>query len=261
VDGTLINSEGDITQENLQALARAGESGVQISLCTGRSVKSCRRYIDILGLDSYHVFFDGAVVSSPSTGELVYAEMIEPLLVREMIGFSEENDIDIEVSTIDQYFTRRETWSTDVKRRYFDINTEIGDLTGIWDREKIVRGDLIITGESEHKKAGLFMDYFKGRLQFTEAHTPRYPDVTFINATARGMSKGKALEALAAHLGVSLNEVMAVGDWLNDISLLSTAGLGIAMGNAHEELKKVADYVTLDVEEHGLAEAIKRFLL
>ena len=74
-------------------------------------------------------------------------------------------------------------------------------------------------------------------------------------------TKGKALEKLAYHLGFSLAEVVAVGDGSNDISLLSTAGLGIAMGNAHEEVKKVADHITLNVEEHGLAAAIKRFLV
>ena len=63
---------------------------------------------------------------------------------------------------------------------------------------------------------------------------PTFPEVTFNNILAPGTSKGMALEALAAYLGMSLAEVMAVGDGKNDISLLSTAGLGIAMGNAHE---------------------------
>jgi Cof subfamily protein (haloacid dehalogenase superfamily) len=261
VDGTLINSEGEITPGNLHALERARDSGVHIALCTGRSVTSCRRYLERLGLDSYHIFFDGAVVGSPSTGRHIYAEAIEPPLVREMIEFAAANDIDIELSTVDRYFSPRETWSTDIKRRYFDIETFIGDLTGLWEREKIVRGDLIIRTGPEKEKAGRFTRYFDGRLQFTEAHTPRYPDVTFINATALGMSKGRALEALAAHLGISLGEVMAVGDWLNDIPLLRTAGLGVAMGNAHEELKKIADYVTGDVEDDGLAAAVDKFLL
>jgi len=75
------------------------------------------------------------------------------------------------------------------------------------------------------------------------------------------VSKGKALETLAAHLGVGMSEVMAVGDGTNDISLLGAAGLAVAMGNAPEEVKAVADYVTLDVEQSGLAAAVNRFLL
>ena len=82
-----------------------------------------------------------------------------------------------------------------------------------------------------------------------------------MNIIAPGTSKGEALKALAGYLEVSLDEVVAVGDWVNDISLLSTAGLGIAMGNAHEDLKAIADHVTLSVDDHGLAAAIREYLL
>ena len=75
------------------------------------------------------------------------------------------------------------------------------------------------------------------------------------------MSKGEALKALASHLGITLTEVIAIGDGMNDIPRLSLAGLGIAMGNAPAEVKAVADYTTLDVEYGGLAAAIERFLL
>jgi len=68
------------------------------------------------------------------------------------------------------------------------------------------------------------------------------------------------LEALASHLGVSLTEVVAVGDGTNDISLLTSAGLAIAMGNAPDEVKAVADHVTLDVDHSGLAAAVNQFL-
>ena len=62
-------------------------------------------------------------------------------------------------------------------------------------------------------------------------------------------------------MGISLTEVVAVGDGPNDNSLLSSAGLAIAMGDAPDELKAIADYVTLDVDHNGLAQAIKKFLL
>ena len=71
---------------------------------------------------------------------------------------------------------------------------------------------------------------------------------------------GKALEALAVPLGITLAEVIAIGDGVNDISLLSAAGLAVAMGNAPDEVKKVADYVTLDAGHNGVAAAIDKFL-
>ena len=78
---------------------------------------------------------------------------------------------------------------------------------------------------------------------------------------APDVSKGTALEALASFLGIPLTEVMAIGDGGNDIPLLSSAGLAVAMGNASDELKAVADYITLDVDHNGVAAAISKFLL
>ena len=77
----------------------------------------------------------------------------------------------------------------------------------------------------------------------------------------RGVSKGKALRALTAHLGLSESEVMAIGDGNNDLSLISSVGLGVAMANATPELKAAARHVTLSVEESGVAAAVRRFLL
>jgi len=93
------------------------------------------------------------------------------------------------------------------------------------------------------------------------AKSSGYPDVDFFNIVAPEVSKGKALRALASHLGISLDEVIAIGDGPNDISLLDSVGLAIAMGDADDELKVIADYITLDVDHNGLAVAINKFLL
>ena len=90
---------------------------------------------------------------------------------------------------------------------------------------------------------------------------PARPDIRLVNIIKDDVSKGKALMALCSHLRLNLEEVVAIGDGANDISLLATAGLAIAMQNAPPELKAVADYVTADIAHNGFAQAVQKYLL
>ena len=135
------------------------------------------------------------------------------------------------------------------------------DFSGIWERERLRKAELLVHNPEEEAKARLFQDEFASSLRFSIARTPAYADVKFINIIDPEVSKGTALKALASHLGVQVSEVIAIGDGTNDISLLSAAGLAVAMGNAPDEVKEVADHVTLDVDHSGLAAAIEKFLV
>jgi Cof subfamily protein (haloacid dehalogenase superfamily) len=261
IDGTLIDRYGDVSAQNLEALALARHAGVQVSLSTGRSLRSCLGIIEKLSLGSYHIFFDGALVSGPDLAGEIYTRLISPPVVRQMIDFSRRHGLTLDLYSATHYFAEHETWSTEAHRKFFGIEPTLGDFNQLNERERIIKGGLAITNPEEEAALEAFIKYFAGRLHVSRVKVPTFPDVTFINIVAPGTSKGIALEALAAHLGIPLDEVAAVGDGQNDISLLDTAGLAIAMGNAHEELKKIADHITLSVEEHGLAAAIKKFLV
>jgi hypothetical protein len=260
IDGTLVNGRGEISAEDIKALARVRDLGVQISLSTGRGLQASLRLINQLSPDGYHISFDGALVSHPRRGEEVYAQPIAPALVREMAEVAQRCDVDLELFTVDGYFAQRESWSTDAHRRFFGVYPTIIDLDQLWEKERIIKGGLVATTPEELARARDFCRHFEQRLHFSWAKTPAFPKVDFINILAPGVSKGKALEALARHLGISLDEVIAVGDGANDLSLLTSAGLGIAMGNAPKQLKAVADQVTLDVDHSGLAAALERLL-
>jgi Cof subfamily protein (haloacid dehalogenase superfamily) len=261
IDGTLISRDENVSPENREALALARNSGIQVTLSTGRSLKSSVPIIEQLSLDSYHIFFDGALVSTPDQDNELYAQPIRKTVVRQMIEFAHSHDIDLELFSTTHYFSERETWSTGAHRQFFSVAPIIGEFTGLWEQERIIKGGLVVMNPQEEASATSFGNHFADSLYFSRVRTPAFPDVTFVNILAPNTSKGIALQALVSHLGISLAEVVAVGDGKNDVSLLSTAGLGIAMGNAHDETKKVADHITLDVEQHGLAAAIREFLV
>ncbi|MFC1897013.1 Cof-type HAD-IIB family hydrolase [Chloroflexota bacterium] len=261
IDGTLLDKNGVISAEDRNALAEVSNLGVQVSLSTGRVAKACSSIINQLSLDSYHIFFDGALVSDPNQGKEIYVRPIDKMVVKQAVEFAHLNGINLEFYSADHYFVEQETWASDIRRDFYRTPPNVVDITKLWQEERIIKGVLTLLSPEEKARAELLYLQFKDTISFSLTKTPAYPEVDFINVLAPDVSKGKASGALASFLGIPLAEVMAMGDGPNDISLLSSVGLGIAMGDAPDELKAIADYVTLDVDHNGLAEAIKKFLL
>jgi Cof subfamily protein (haloacid dehalogenase superfamily) len=261
IDGTLLNIDNTISDIDKKALNDVAASGTMVSLSTGRVVQATLRFLDQLHLDGYHVFFDGALVYNPEKKEEVYVDPIPPELISEMIDYSRAVGLDFDLYSITRFFAERETWATDIRRDFFKLNATIVDFREIQDTERFIKGTLVVSSPEDKLKANGFCEHFKDRLSFSWTITPAYPDVDFINILASDVSKGKALRSLTSFLGISTDEVAAIGDGKNDISLLSSAGLAIAMDNAPDELKAIADHVTLDVGRQGVAAAVKRYLL
>jgi len=261
IDGTLLDKNGVISAEDRKALTRVCDLGLPVSLSTGRVVTACSEIISQLSLDGYHIFFDGALVSNPNNGEEVYAQPLDKMAVKQAVEFAHLNEINMEFYSATHYFAERETWSTDIRREFFGIEPTTVDFTNLWQWERIIKGTLTVRSAEERAKANRFCLHFEDTFNFSRTKSPAYPEVDFINVLAPGVSKRKALEALASHLGIPMGEIVAIGDGTNDLPLLSAVGLAIAMDNAPDEVKAVADYITLDVDHSGLAAAIKKFLL
>ncbi|MFC2012669.1 Cof-type HAD-IIB family hydrolase [Chloroflexota bacterium] len=264
VDGTLLGQDGAVSAEDREALARVAAMGIKISLSTGRTLLSSRSIIDQLSLDGYHILFDGALIVDPVRNEEVLAQTISKELVREAVKFAHQKDINLELFSATRYFIERESWASDIRRNYFNIQPTLVDFTDIWERERIIKGTIAVHNPEEKAQAEMFSRQFKDSLsdlRFSWTATPAYPKVDFINIVALGVSKGTALKALTSHLKIPLSAVMAIGDERNDIPLLTEAGLAVAMENALDEVKAVADYVTLDVDHSGVAAAVNKFLL
>ncbi len=261
IDGTLVGSEGTVSAEDGEALAQASDLGIQVSLSTGRVPNASLSIINQLSLDGVHIFCDGALVSNPAQSREVYVQPLDKSIVREAIEFARASDMYLELYSATHYFIEQETWATQIHRQFFGLEPKVVDFTKLWKRERIIKAELMTATPQEVAKARGFYVQFDGRLHFSRVRTPAYPGVEFINVVDLEVSKGKALEALVSHLGVSMSEVMAVGDGVNDIPLLSVAGLAVAMDNAPAEVKTAAHYITLGVDRSGLATAIKKFLL
>lgn len=260
VDGTLVDKHGRISEEDKRAIARLSSSGVRVSLCTGRIVKACAPIIQELKLEnSLHIFFDGALIYNMVSMRELYARPLEPELVREAVEFSRKNNTYLELYSRDTFFAEETNWSDEVHRKFFRVEPKLVDFSGIWERERILKAEMVRHNEKEAVKVKLFQDAFDGRFRFSIARAPAYPEIDFINIVNPAVSKGEALRMLAAELGVHRSETIAIGDGLNDIPLLQAAGVAVAMGNAFPEVKEVVQYTTDDIEHHGVASAIAFF--
>jgi len=260
IDGTLVGRDGTISVPDKAALQKARDGGIKVSLCTGRAVRSCQPVFRELALDGFHIFFDGALVTDPEHRVELYSRRLDPAVLDDAAGFARAQGLHLELYSGDDCFVESPTPFSAMRRDYFSIEPVVCTFDGLLHRAPIMKAGFIAGSPAEVEKARLFQEEFRGRLSFTQAFSPAFPDLVFINIVAPGVSKGEALEFLAGYLGVPLVRVMAIGDGENDIPLLRRAGLSVAMAGSSPEVKAAAGYVTLALADSGVSAALSRFL-
>ena len=120
--------------------------------------------------DQYHIFFDGALVATINGDKPVHSYHLAPELVKEMVEFAADNGIDLELAAYEGSFSERETWTARIKPVLFGHPVAIGPLSGIWERETIIRGSLTVREPGDSEKAELFTTHFKQQLTVVSAH-------------------------------------------------------------------------------------------
>ena len=261
IDGTLLNKKGEVAPADVDAITEASRKGIRVALSTGRVVQASLHVIEKLGLDGYHVFFDGALTVNPHTGHEVFVEPIAPELVEKIVEYNRINKTVTDFYSVSDFFVEEETWASEIRRKFFHLKPLVTDFSSLHERERIIKATLVVRTEEEKASARKFVKHFEDVLHFSWTTTPAYPGIDFINILSLKVSKGRALKALSTFLDIPLSGIAAIGNGSNDISLLRKAGYGIAMGNSPDDLIAVADYVTLDVESSGVAHAINTVLL
>ncbi len=259
LDGTLVDRNGKIAEEDKAAVMRLAQSFVPVVLCTGRILQTTLPFIKELELNTPQIMFDGALVYVLRGEVVLYDKPLLPEVVKEAVEYCRREGIYLELYSRDIFFAERENWSDEIHRNFFRVEPHIVNFDGIWDKERILKAEMVVGSPEEAAKAKGFADHFSGRLNFSIAHTPAYLDAEFLNITHPEVSKGAALRFLIQKLGTHPSEIIAIGDGLNDIPFLKEAGHAVAMGDAPDEVKQVCQYTTHDVEHHGVAAAIEHF--
>ena len=259
LDGTLVDREGRVAEEDKVAITRLVKNFVQVVLCTGRILKTADPFIKELNLTGPHVTFDGALICTSAGLATVYELPLTPEVIKEAVDYCRAEDIYLELYSRETFFAERKNWSDDVHRNFFGVDPTLVNFDDIWDKESFLKAEMVVGSPDDALKAKGFADHFSNKLNFSIAHTPAYPEMEFLNILHPGASKGAALKHLADRLGVYRTEIIAIGDGMNDLSLLNEAGHAVAMGDAPDEVKQICEYITSEVEHQGVTQAINHY--
>ncbi|MEM7095135.1 MAG: Cof-type HAD-IIB family hydrolase [Actinomycetota bacterium] len=252
VDGTLVGSTHEPTDAVWAAAAAAVDRGQHLALSTARGAFGVTiDYARRLDPDGWHIFHNGASLVHTGSGEVRSTPLPEGV-VEVAAEVSERNGWVLEVYSADDYVADTAADPAIEHAAMLGLEHRARPLTDL--EGEIVRVQFVVPLEVvkwvQTEMAGLGIDV-------VSATSPVMPGTAFVSCTTSGVTKGTAIEAIAAELGTTAERAMMVGDGHNDLDAVQTAGYGVAMGNAVAALKDAARYVVADVDDDGLVEALE----
>lgn len=257
LDGTLTNSKKEISDRNLSVLLEAQQRGVRVVLASGRPTYGIAPLADKLQLErfgGYVLAYNGGEIIDWSNREVVYANVLPhsvlPVLYECASAYglailSYDGDFILTESPADEYVAKEAFIN---KMQIKAANSFLGELPPVVPKCLIVGDpDKLVPAESELSLA----------LQGTVSVYRSEP--YFLEVVPPGIDKAHSLSVLLDRLGMTREQMVAVGDGYNDLSMIEYAGMGVAMANAQEPVKLAADYVTLTNDEDGVAAVVEKF--
>ena len=255
LDGTLLNSQHQLTERTIQALRRAIAQGVKVVVATGKTLHSAAEAYRLLELDTPGVFLQGLVVYN-ADGSIRHQQAHTPDFVRAIASYAREQGISLVAYSGSDIFTEQRTDQTDKLLKFHEPTPRhVASLDALL-AERPMNKLMIIEepGRAAVARAEL-SDLYAGRATFVQA----LPDM--LEILPPGASKGAGLRWLLDDLGIAPEHVLAIGDGENDVEMLQMVGIGVADGNAAPQAKAAADYLVATNDADGVAEAVDRFVL
>lgn len=255
VDGTLVDTDMVVSPRLRQAIKSAQDAGVVFTLATGRGPRSIAPFVQDLGFLAPQICYQGGLIYDVVQAQILHRATLTRALVHEAIAWAQRVQADISIYIDGQIYLETLHHPRAFYDRWFGLPIhQVPDLTAVvtHDPEKVLFTAEPPAADAIHQD---LTQHFGDRAQVLRTHE------LFVELVPNGTSKGEALAWLAAEYGIDRQQVMAVGDSENDLSMVAWAGLGVAMGNAVPDVKAVADWIAPTVQEDGAAVALERFVL
>jgi Cof subfamily protein (haloacid dehalogenase superfamily) len=258
LDGTLVGRGLEVPPGTVEAIQAFKTNGGLVTIATGRSVRTTIPFADQIGVNAPLICYQGAVVRDIANGVTLFHQPVPAALAAEAVKQLRDQNIYVHAYIDDELYVPYEGAETEFYQTFSTILLPIhvvDDLAGFVATHPPTKLLFIADeGDVEPHLAGL-EEHFMDRLSVARSHA------RFGELTAPGSTKGQALAALAAHLGIEREHVAAAGDQGNDIDMVAWAGLGMGVRTGTAALRAVADVEIGPPEEGGLAKAIQTYLL
>jgi Cof subfamily protein (haloacid dehalogenase superfamily) len=265
LDGTFVVAGGQVPERNLEAVKAAQAQGIKVVACSARLWALGRHIVKKCGFDDIAILSGGATIVECSTGKLLYRKGIDPERYEELLKAS------ISFGTMVQ------SWNHDFIGIYAPTMGErgINSVKNLTNPEALMHCEVRVYDTLENMVAGcrdkanqLLLYPGKEYVDAVRAEALKVCDVEVTSSSAMvvditmpGVTKGAAARKLAEQLGIQSENIMAIGDSLSDADMLEFAGMKVAVGNAEDSLKQIAQHIVATNVDAGFAEAVYDLVL
>ena len=273
LDGTMFEKGNVIPETNLKAINDINNSNINFTICTGKTYSLFKNICEDLGT-GYGIFGNGNQIINLKTGEEIYRKLLRNEDVLFCINTAKKLKLHVHLYTNKEVITEKLLYmdlrNFELTKNDKNIDLEFKIVTDIQEyveRENLEILKLVISAEKD--LASLKEEFAKNKnLQVNLIRkVDKYRDeiigkeYEYLDIMPAGINKEQALEVLENYLKIDKSEVLAIGDNLNDLEMIKDSGVGIAVANAYDEVKEVANYTTTTTAQNGgFAEAVYKFI-
>ena len=254
MDDTLLNNKREISLRNSEAIQKAVEAGIVFTLATGRMYRSIKPFAEQLRLDVPLITYNGALVKGALSEKVYVRKPLQLSTALDLLAYCREKGYYVQVYINDDLLVKEEN-------EYSRMYSKISGIPVIAVGEAVYKVTqapyklLLMTESKDFMTAWAdIAEKFKGRIDVTSSKD------NFLELMEPGVNKWEAVKNIAATFDILPEEIMCIGDSNNDLSMITNAGIGVAMGNAKLQVQKVAKMITADNDRDGVALAIENIL-
>lgn len=282
LDGTLLNSLGEVSFNTKKALLKAKEKGIEVVLSSGRTIDSVKNLAIELGVDNYLISGNGAVVYDINEKNIIYNQFLSKEKILEIVKICEENSFYYNIYTENEIVTKSLSYNVlfyynenlkkpEDKRTRINVVSDIEQYIKEYEKENFLKVTIcekdkfifnsILRKINQIKDLDILETEFMSRKKVRNGSDLIPIEYYYTEIMNKNVNKWTALEFLMKKLNIKKEEVVAIGDNMNDKEMVENAGLGIVMGNSNPQMKELANVVVSDNNSEGVCEAIEEYII